>query len=189
MQPTASQSRLRRPSGLRAGIVIGAALALVGIGVGTAVGAPTPFQQVVVRNTATEPIPVVGTVNVGNTPANQSVTVSNFPATQPVSGTVSVGTTANKHKIFVESLDAGGGRNYAFGETVNVTSLVLENGGSDDEMTLYLLLPGVANATRIHTGDGGYKTDFTVPVPATGVRVFCGNAVLSCDVNVAVFGT
>lgn len=41
------------------------------------------------------PVPVSGTVSVGNFPATQpvsgSVAVSNFPATQPVSGTVSVG--------------------------------------------------------------------------------------------------
>ena len=41
------------------------------------------------------PLPVTGTVNVGNLPATQpvsgTVTVGNFPATQPVSGTVTVG--------------------------------------------------------------------------------------------------
>jgi hypothetical protein len=49
---------------------------------------------VAVDVSATNPMPVSGSVNVGNFPATQSVSgavsVSNFPATQPVSGSVSV---------------------------------------------------------------------------------------------------
>ena len=49
-------------------------------------------RNVIVTNT---PLPVTGTVNVGNFPATQpvsgTVTVGNFPATQSVSGTVTIG--------------------------------------------------------------------------------------------------
>ncbi len=49
-------------------------------------------HNVTVVNT---PLPVTGTVNVGNLPATQpvsgTVSVGNFPATQPVSGTVTIG--------------------------------------------------------------------------------------------------
>ena len=80
-----------RAAGIRAGIGVGVALALVGALVGTATGAVTPFQKVLVVNAPASPIPVVGTVNVGNAPANQNVSVTNFPATQAVSGSVSIG--------------------------------------------------------------------------------------------------
>jgi hypothetical protein len=52
-------------------------------------------QSVLVANTASDPVPVNGSVAVSNLPATQpvsgSVSVSNLPATQPVSGTVNVG--------------------------------------------------------------------------------------------------
>jgi hypothetical protein len=76
-----------------------AAIGVVGVGMfgltgSSASQAPTP-QPVVVANGAASPVPVAGTVNVGNLPATQavsgSVNVANLPATQPVSGTVNVG--------------------------------------------------------------------------------------------------
>ncbi len=111
MALTTSRFRLSRPSGLRAGVGIGLALALVGALVGTATGAITPFQQVVVVNAPTNPIPVTGTVtgtvNVGNFPATQSVSgtvnVGNFPATQSVSGTVDLGTTDSGHLANIDT--------------------------------------------------------------------------------------
>ncbi len=102
MVPAFSPSVLQRPRGFRVGIVIGVAIALFGLVVGTATGA-TPFQQVIVVNAPASPIPVSlqgtgtisGTVSVSNLPATQPVSgtvdVGNLPATQPVSGTVDVG--------------------------------------------------------------------------------------------------
>ena len=61
-----------------------------------AVSAVTKATDVFVTNDASSPVPVSGTVNVGNLPATQSVSgtvnVGNLPATQQVSGTVDVGT-------------------------------------------------------------------------------------------------
>jgi hypothetical protein len=57
-------------------------------------GAPQtpPSAPVTVVNTTANPIPVTGTVNVGNLGATTlPVSVTNFPATQQVSGTVNVG--------------------------------------------------------------------------------------------------
>lgn len=78
---TSSDPRPRRriPIGLRAGVIVGVALALLGAVVGTASGV-TPFQNVVIANLPTDPIPVTGTVS-----------VANLPATLPVSGTVDIG--------------------------------------------------------------------------------------------------
>ncbi len=78
MRPTLFRRRAHVPLGLRAGILIGVVLGLVGAIVGTASGA-TPFQQIIVVNPPASPVPVAGTVSVGN-----------FPSTQPVSGTVDV---------------------------------------------------------------------------------------------------
>jgi hypothetical protein len=53
---------------------------------------PEDGLNVKVVNMPANPIPVTGTVNVGNLGATTlPVSVTNFPATQPVSGTVSVG--------------------------------------------------------------------------------------------------
>ncbi len=96
---------LRMPVGLRAGIVIGAALALVGVAVGTATGVQQAFQAVLVVNPASSPVPVVGaradgtlavsgSVNVTASsplPVAGTINVGNLPSTQPVSGTVSIG--------------------------------------------------------------------------------------------------
>lgn len=73
-------------------VAVVAALAVVN---GAEATNATNPAQVVVTNTGSSPVPVTGSVNVGNLPATQavsgSVSVSNFPATQPVSGSVNVG--------------------------------------------------------------------------------------------------
>ena len=105
------QSHMPRVTrGFRTGIVLGLVIAALGIAVGTVTGATniTPFQQVVVVNAPSSPIPVVGTVNVGNTPATQNVAVQNFPATQPVSGSVSVTNVANRQYTVPMDIEQGG---------------------------------------------------------------------------------
>jgi hypothetical protein len=75
------------------GLAAGAIAFGVGLPSSSAAGG-LPTSPVVVTNTNANPVPVSGTVNVGNLPATQAisgnVSVSNFPATQPVSGSVSV---------------------------------------------------------------------------------------------------
>jgi hypothetical protein len=185
MDPTAPQSQLRRPTGLRGGIVIGLALALVGIGVGTAAGAVTPFQLVVIKNTAAEPVPVTGTINVGNTPANQSVTVSNFPATQAVSGTVNVGNLPVVTKKFYQAVTLDEAFEYVtvpFGQTINVSSLHVVDGTGDNYNV------AIDNLPLVEDTESNYSVDFTVPVPATGVQVTCLNLTLDCHLEIVVFG-
>jgi len=178
---TTGAGRLR-PVSLRAGIVIGLALALVGVGVGTATGAVTPFQQVVVRNTAAEPVPVSGTINVGNTPTNQAVTVSNFPSTQAVSGTVGVGSVPAAGAKFYGSDSGTGEMNFPFGKTINITALFVVDGTGDNYdvfIDSYHIAENVEN---------NYSIQFTHPVPATGVQVHCLNLTLDCHTEVIVFG-
>jgi hypothetical protein len=160
------------------------ALALVGAAVGTATGAVTPFQQVIVKNTSAEPIPVTGTVNVANTPANQPVTVTNFPASQPVSGTVNVGSLPLVTKKFTRHVVWGVNEevSISFGQTINVTALFVADGDGDN---YDVHLGGIPLA--FDTEDN-YSQNFTVPVPASGALLFCSNSVLGCAVEFSVWG-
>jgi hypothetical protein len=181
----------RRPSGLRGGIIIGLALALVGAAVGTATGAVTvtPFQLVVVKNTADEPIPVVGTVSVSNTPSNQQVTVSNFPATQAVSGTVTVGNLPAgplATRRFTIGLSTGA---FSDGEstsvsfsTMNVTAVIVAD-GNDDNYDI-----GIGGFKLVANHEGSYSQHFTAAFPSSGVSMTCRNSVDECDVTVTILG-
>jgi len=181
--------RLRRAGGMRGAIVIGLALALVGAGVGTATGAVTPFQQVIVVNPPASPIPVSGTVNVGNTPANQPVTVTNFPTTQKVSGTVDVGNlqgTQVATKRFSKFIQMGPGFvdevTVDFGQTINVTTLIVAQ-GDDDNYTLDL---GGFEVATDH--ESNFFENFTAGVPASGALIRCENLVLDCHMRLTVLG-
>jgi hypothetical protein len=179
----------RRPSGLRAGIIIGLALGLLGAVVGTATGAVTQFQMVVIKNTAAEPIPVVGTVSVSNTPTNQNVTVSNFPTTQPVSGTVSVGNfpagpLATKRVTVGLSTGAfsqgeGDSRSFA---SMNVTAVIVAD-GNDDNYDI-----GIGGFPLAHDHEGNFSMHFTAAFPASGVGMTCQNSVDECDITVTILG-
>jgi hypothetical protein len=74
-------SRLRRtlPRPVLALLLIGAFVAGTTLGPTVVSAASTAIQNVLVTNTAANPVPVAGTVNVGN-----------LPATQPVSGSVGI---------------------------------------------------------------------------------------------------
>lgn len=205
IEPATPRSSLHRPTGLRAGVVIGAALALVGAVVGTASGAVTPFQQVVIVNAPESPIPVTGTVNVGNPPANQNVTVTNpeanpvqvrvtnLPVTQPVSGAVSVTNLPAAQvvsKVYSNQLtwDASDDREFDFGGTINVSTLIVDNRGGDD--TMAILLDTVAGPSIfVHEGDGSYTQNFSMPVPATSVTITCFNLAFDCIAWVSVVGS
>ncbi len=187
MEPTASQSRQRRPRGLRGGIVIGVSIALVGIGVGTVAGAVTPFQMVIVKNTASEPVPVSGTVNVGNTPTNQQVTVSNFPATQAVSGTVSVGNfpagplATKRVTADLTTAEFGGFSSMQFAQ-MNVTTVIVADGDEDNFSV------GIGGFRLATDHEGNFSEHFPAAFPATGLVLTCENAVLACDVTVTILG-
>ena len=69
--------------------------ALIGMVLGSSIawgaGQTPPSAPVTVVNTTANPVPVTGTVNVGNLGASTlPVSVTNFPATQAVSGSVNV---------------------------------------------------------------------------------------------------
>lgn len=193
MEPSTGRSGLHRPSGLRGGIVIGLALALAGAAVGTATGAVTPFQQVVVVNSPAQPIPVTGTVSVGNTPANQNVTVTNLSGNPvPVSGTVNIGNVPATEKVsqvfsLKLSFDALETASFPFGRTINVSTLAIMN---PDDDSLQVILGAVGLPAVLRDGeDGSFTEHFTMPVPSTVVTVICLNIVLDCEVRVTALGS
>lgn len=180
--------------GFRAGIVIGVAIAILGLAVGTVTGASTPFQQVVVVNAPASPIPVVqqGAVSVANLPANQAVTVSNFPATQPVSGSVSVSNLpasqlASNSWSTASSIGNEEFKEFPFGKTINVTNLLIEN-FDDDGISVGVRLAN-GDSSYIWSNDGNLAQSFTVPTPMTGIYIYCYNIVVDCHVKVLVVGT
>jgi hypothetical protein len=171
--------------------MIGCAIAFVGLAVGTAAGVDTPFQKVLVVNAAASPIPVTGTVNVGNAPTNQSVTVSNFPTTQsvtvtnlPATQTISGAVKIQDAGLYNDNAVFGGLHTFAFGRTMHVTGLTVTT--SDDSLNVYLNT-GAPAGSELHEG-GSFSRDFTAPVPATGVTISCANLVLDCYAEVNVFG-
>jgi hypothetical protein len=168
-------SRLRRgvPIGLRAGIVISAAFALLGAAVGTATGVQQAFQQVLVVNTSSSPVPVVGARADGSLTVSGSVNVTastplpvdvaNFPSTQPVSGRVSSG----DRTVIIDS------------GSVTITSLSHEDMfvGKDvsayKSVSLYVIIDATAvpafNGLVASATDGTHTYGFDVYTPqATG---------------------
>lgn len=185
MESRASRSLVSRPTGLRGGIVVGLALALVGIGVGTATGAVTPFQKVVIVNDQTQAIPVSGTVNVANLPASQPVSVTNFPATQPVSGTVAVSNLKVADKKFYDSVTLENAFEVVtipLGQTMNVTALFIVDGTGDN---FNVSLDGYP---IVEDHESNFIQNFTVPVVAHEVQVTCLNLTLDCHLEIIAFG-
>jgi hypothetical protein len=191
--------------GFRTGIVLGLVIAALGIAVGTVTGATTitPFQQVVVVNPPASPIPVTGTVNIGNTPANQTVTVSNFPATQPVSGSVSVSnfpatqpvTVANSiaNKGFQSTAVIDAGDDHVFvpigGGVINVSFISISTWSLTSERIQVGLQLTQSAAVDVYSGDTEFRQTFTSPVAIRGVEVTCLNAVFSCSLSISVIGS
>jgi hypothetical protein len=180
-----------RSSGLRAGIVVGSALALIGAAVGTTAAVDTMFQKVVVVNAANQAIPVSGTVNVGNAPSNQSVTVTNFPTTQtvsvsnlPTSQTVSGSVRINDVRVYNDDAKFSTSHTFTFPDLMHVTGVTLSS-IFDDSMNFELVT--TSGTVSIHYGEG-FSRDFTAPVAATGVVLYCGNLVEDCIATVTVFG-
>lgn len=178
---------LSRLAGLRIGLVFGVGLALVGIAVGTATGAVTPFQQVIVVNPPESPVPVSGTINVANLPGTQDVEVTNFPESQAVSGTIDVGNfpagpLAPKRATSNMTTGVFGGSAFFQFAQMNVTSVIVADGDEDN----YDI--GIGGFRLASDHEGNLREHFPAAFPATGVSIECHNAVVECDVTVTVLG-
>jgi hypothetical protein len=173
---------------LRIGLTLGLGLALVIMAVGTATGAVTQFQKVIVTNSAESPVPVSGTIAVSNLPGSQDVEVTNFPATQDVSGTVDVGNfpagplaTRRETRSLEPAGFVGGTAFFGFAQ-MNVTSVIVADGDEDNYDV------GIGGFPLVVDHEGNFSEQFTAAFPATGVSITCENAIVDCDVTVTVLG-
>jgi hypothetical protein len=203
MSPSIPGSRLRVSRGARVGIILGTAIALVGIGVGGALGGSSSNPVVYVGNAPSSPVPVTlqgtGTIsgdvnaaqkgawNVGIT-GTPTVNVNNFPSSSSVK-------IAPATEIFgtgpITLHDSGGNIAKPFGKTINVTAIGLANTDGIDPFsdTIEVLLATSGGPfVPVRIGDGSAFVTFTQPIPATQINFACLNDVLDCDFFATVVG-
>jgi hypothetical protein len=198
-----SGSRLRPSRGARVGIILGSAVALVGIAVGGAFGVSSSNPVVYVGNPPSSPVPVslqgTGTIS-GDVNAAQkgtwsvgisgtpTVNVGNFPAT----GSVKIAPATEVFGTGPISLsDSGGNIAKPFGKTINVTAIGLANTDGIDpfnDSIEVLLATSAGPFLPVHIGDGSTFVTFTQPIPATQINFACLNDVLDCDFYATVVG-
>jgi hypothetical protein len=153
----------------------------------TAATAITKAQEVFVTNDAANPVPVAGTVNVGN-----------LPATQPVSGAVSIsGTpTVNIGTVPAPALVSGGATqsgSTAPGTTDSVTltfptRVTAAMFYSDQKAEMTIVNTSVANGYRLVSPGGATVTQsFYNPIEAVTFRVTC-RAATTCSWEWAIAG-
>lgn len=129
-----------------------------------AVSAVSKATDVFITNDASSPVPVSGTVNVGNLPATQpvsgTVNVGNLPSTQQVSGTVDIGTMPAPQNVVGGIYQSGAtppGTQASMSLTgpVDVTAVMFQ---SDQKATLRISTSQVGNGYRLVSTDGATVT-------------------------------
>lgn len=160
-----------------------ALLAIVAFGLGslfgpTLVTAAQKASEVIIGNTASNPVPVTGTVNVGNLPATQtvdgSVNVGNFPATQAVSGTVNVGSLPGPGAVSDGVTQSGTTTPGTTTSPIQVIgNVVAVTFYSDDLAYLIIEGNGVGNGYWVPSSGEGTTQTFVNPLPSTSISVNC----------------
>jgi hypothetical protein len=62
----------------------------------------------------------------------------------------------------------------------------ISNFGSDDKMEE--ILQTVAGPAELNIGEGAFTESFPLPIPSTGVTVFCNNIIDTCSFQVFAIG-
>jgi hypothetical protein len=191
---------IRRPAGFHTGRIAWTGLATAAfiagsiLGPSAAAAVSKAATDVFVTNDATSPVPVAGTVNVGNLPTTQAVSgtvnVGNLPATQAVSGTVNIGTMP------APALVSGGitqtGIN-APGEStqvslpggVKVTSIMF---WSDQRAEFTIVSAAVGNGYRVVSVGAAVTQSFYNPIQSSSFIVLCRAVSVACTWEWAVAG-
>jgi hypothetical protein len=127
------------------------------------------FQSVLVTNTSSNPVPVAGTVNVGNFPATQNVNVTGgtISAAQQVS-TVIKGTEFH-------AVDFAEGDSFNLGASgFNVTGIAINDGlGEQDSWRLNIFGMPPSGAIKIASSSGNYFIALPQPVLASAIHAQC----------------
>lgn len=194
MRPSISLPR-SRPRRLAVELVVLAVIFSFGGFAGPALAAQV--QQVIVTNTSSSPVPVAGTVNVGNLPGTQpvsgTVSVGNFPATQNVNVT---GGSISASQPVSTVMQSTGFHAVAFAADdvlnlgasgLNVTAIVIDDGLSEDDTWRAHVFGGNGGAVKVASASGNLFLSFPVPVFASSIHVQCLDAA-GCFWNLAVMG-
>jgi hypothetical protein len=180
MRPSLSLPR-SRPRRLTVELVVLALIFAFGGFAGPALAAQV--TQVLVMNTSSNPVPVAGTVNVGNLPASQAVTgtvnVGNFPTSQNVNVTGGSVTAAQKVSTVLKgtgfhAVDFAQGDTFNLGASgFNVTGIAIDDGLSEQD-TWRLNIFGVpSGAIKIASGSGNYFIALPQPILASAIHAQC----------------
>jgi Collagen triple helix repeat (20 copies) len=105
-------------------------------------------------------------------------------ATGPTAGQALASTTFDTGK---HDLDSDAHMLYSFGQTLNVSTVVLNNYGNNDTMSLDVVTAD-GHDLVVHDGDGAFIQDFKLPVPATGLFIVCLNSHESCTFDAYAVG-
>lgn len=146
---------------------------------------PTLAAQVttvLVVNSSSSPVPVAGTVNVGNLPTSQAVTgtvnVGNFPASQNVN--VSGGSVATVQKSSIirsqgfHAIDFPDGDDFSLGAGFNVTGIAINDGLSEqDAWRLFIIGANNAGSIKVASASGNYFIALPQPILASAISVQC----------------
>lgn len=181
MRPSLSLPR-SRPRRLT--VEIGVLAVIFAFGGFAAPALAAQITNVLVTNTSSNPVPVAGTVNVGNLPASQpvsgTVSVGNFPATQNVNvsgGTISAAqqvSTVIKSTGF-HAVDFTEGDTFNLGASgFNVTGIALNDGlGEQDSWRLNIFGMPPSGAIKIASSSGNYFIALPQPVLASAIHAQC----------------
>jgi hypothetical protein len=165
MRPSLSLPR-SRPRRLTVEIVVLAVIFAFG-----GFAAPTlaaQIQKVLVVNTSSNPVPVAGTVRIGNFPATQRVNVigGTISAAQQVS-TVIAGTEFH-------AVAFAAGDELDFGASgLNVTAIAVNDGRSEQDSWRVNIFGVPSGAIKIASGSGNYFVALPQPILASAIEVQC----------------
>jgi hypothetical protein len=151
----------------------------------------TPDDDVVILHTGdgsyTEDLSVPVPTFFIQVQCDNSVDSCSFSVEATVVPSASVPVVANLHPGEYITLDHGTNTTISFGQTINVSTLLFDNGGNSDTGSLDLITAD-GHDLVVHDGDGGFHEDFALPVPATGLFITCENSFESCTYDVHALG-
>jgi hypothetical protein len=178
-------SQFAWPLQRRARLLVGLVALIMVFAMGGFVG-PTiaaQVQQVLVINSSASPVPVTGTVNVGNLPATQpvsgTVSVGNFPATQNVNVTGGTVTAAQKvstvmtstgfHEVAFLADDV-----LSFGAAgLNVTGIAINDGLAEQDSWRLNVFGQFGGVIKVASASGNVFLPLSVPIAASSIHAQC----------------
>ena len=175
-----------RSRSIRLSLEILVLVAIFALGGFAAPAMAAQLQQVFVTNTSANPVPVSGTVNVGNLPATQqvsgSVNVGNLPATQNVNVTGgSIQATQQVSNVFkatgFHAVDFADGDELNLGASgLNLTAIAIDDGLSEQDSWRLHVLGMPTGVIKVASDSGNFFIALPQPIAAKSISVQCLDA-------------